>query len=460
MTPFILLFWTFLSSVLLFGQEEEPLLTWNAPVNLAVQSLFSVSKDVDASFTYTKKVLRIVPEQQNLKLSAELLAANEDGLVTEADLASRKDQVERLLTEGVVLTLDGEDWNFPAQLKDFTFTKSEGVLHMGFTPEFMKFLVESAQSVIDRPASDLTILKVADGQEENQMEGKAFKVDLEGTVSEGYELDPTLLEVALIKMVQEGQTAQEVPVTRTEGKILNETGLDLGPMEELGEGKSTYWGSSPEREFNIEKALNEKFNGIVIPAGAEFSYVEFLGPIEYGGWKQAYTIFQGTKLEKAPAGGVCQVSTTVYRAALDAGLQLTEQRHHSLYVIYYNDYGDGLDATVYPGEQDLKFVNNTPSNLLLVAQEEGYYEAVVRFYGTDDGRETVLIGPYTTSNQTDETKTELGNLGIGEIAWKYIQTKEDGTVNETWIRSTYMSKAKQHKEAAAELNTQLHLPHP
>lgn len=453
----LLTFWTSLGTWLTPSQvepvvEQEPL--WTVQVENVLSHFYTLASPSDAHFEYTNKRLILVPEKNALHLTTDLLLASmEEQTVTEADLEPRKAQVEQLLNEGVVLTLDGEDWALPTQLKDLTFTKTETGLEMSLTPEFMSYVLSSAQELIDRDVQDITLLKVSEGQEANQENGKAFKVDLEGNLTQGKKVSTLLLEVALIKTIQEGQTAQEVPVTRTEGKIINQTGLDLGPLQELAEGKTTYWGSSPEREFNIEKALNEHFDGIVIPPGAEFSYVEFLGPIEGGGWKQAYTIFKGTQLEKAPAGGVCQVSTTIYRAALDAGLTLTEQRHHSLYVVYYNDYGDGLDATVFPGEQDFKFLNNTPNDLLLITQEEGYYEAVARFYGEDDGRETTLIGPYTASNQTEESEAALGYFGIGDMAWKYLITWGDGSSEESWIHSSYMSIAKQHREDPSELST-------
>lgn len=434
--------------------------SWAPHVEATILDLFKSSSPVDAHFIYENKKLSLIPEQNTLHLTTSLLSDFTDSTLTEEDLAPRTEQVQQLLKQGVVLTLDGEDWVLPTELKDLTFKKSETGVQMGLSDAYMNYVLSTAEELINRDAQNLTLLKVAEGQENNQESGKAFKVDLDGTISEGFEVNPLLLEVAMIKTIQEGQTAQEVPVTRTEGKIINQTGLDLGPLQELAEGKTTFWGSSPEREFNIEKALNEKFNGVVIPAGAEFSYVEFLGPVDDGSWKQAYTIFKGTQLERAPAGGVCQVSTTIYRAALDAALDITEQRHHSLYVVYYNDYGDGLDATVYPGEQDFKFVNNTSNDLLLVTQEEGYYEAVARFYGQDDGRETTLIGPYTASNQSDETKAELGTLGIGDMAWKYIVKSADGTTKDSWIESSYMSIAKQHREEPSELDTKLHMPHP
>lgn len=450
---------TFLLAFAFWSSLSSPS-SWSPHVEATILDLFKSSSPVDAHFIYENKKLSLIPEQNTLHLTTSLLSDFADSTVSEEDLAPRTEQVEQLLKQGVVLTLDGEDWVLPTELKDLTFKKSETGVQMGLTDAYMNYVLSTAEELINRDAQNLTLVKVAAGQEANQESGKAFKVDLDGTISEGFEVNPLLLEVAMIKTIQEGQTAQEVPVTRSEGKIINQTGLDLGPLQELAEGKTTYWGSSPEREFNIEKALNEKFNGIVIPAGAEFSYVEFLGPVDDGSWKQAYTIFKGTQLERAPAGGVCQISTTIYRAVLDAALDITEQRHHSLYVVYYNDYGDGLDATVFPGEQDFKFVNNTPNDLLLVTQEEGYYEAVARFYGQDDGRETTLIGPYTASNQTDETQAELGTLGIGDMAWKYLVKNADGTTKSSWIHSSYMSIAKQHREEATELSTKLHMHHP
>ena len=257
---------------------------------------------------------------------------------------------------------------------------------------------------------------------------------------------PQLTEEMISGALALGETSTKGVMRDVEGKIINKTGKDLGPLDFLAEGKSSFWGSSPEREFNIKKAVNERFNGILIPPGAEFSYVEHLGEIEYAGWKQAMAIFKGTQLEPTPAGGVCQVSTTVYRAALNAGLEITEHRTHSLYVIYYQHFGDGLDATIFPGEQDFKFVNNTPNYMLMVAQEEGFKEAVIRFYGEDDGRSTELYGPYTASTQTEEVKVGMGApLGIGQIAWKYVITNTDGTVETKWLLSDYMSPAQQHR---------------
>ncbi|MFA6024206.1 MAG: VanW family protein [Candidatus Gracilibacteria bacterium] len=354
------------------------------------------------------------------------------------DLKSQESLIQELLTEGFHIKVDEASYAFPAQSKDIILTKTEQGTGLNFSTEFMDFMIDSLNAQVAEPAENMTLLS-AD-------ETKVSRAEFEGKIVDGREVVQNLTEQMIEAALQKGENESTAVLRKVEGKIINQTGKDLGPLELLAQGRSKFSGSSPDRAFNVRKALNEKFNAILIPPGAEFSYVEWLGPIEYGGWKQAYTIFKGTQLERAPAGGVCQISTTIYRAALDAGLEITEQRNHSLYIIYYEDYGDGIDATVFPGEQDLKFVNNTPNTILMVAQEEGDEDAVVRFFGEDDGRSTEFIGPYTASNQTEESRAAVGELGIGQMAWKVKTTLQDGSQEEKWLFSNYMSIAQQHRE--------------
>ena len=130
------------------------------------------------------------------------------------------------------------------------------------------------------------------------------------------------------------------------------------------------------------------------------------------------------------------MSTTVYRAALNAGLDIQEQRNHSWYVSFYKAYGDGLDSTIFPGSQDLVFVNNTNNYILMEAYDNGY-DAVVSFYGESDGRIVSLDGPFTTSNQTDELLSALGALSSKQIAWKQVISWPDGRSETNWLLSSY-----------------------
>lgn len=363
-----------------------------------------------------------------------------DVLFTDLDLQPLQSTVEKLLTEGLVISMDGQTYKFPAQMKDLVVTKEDETASLSLNQDFLDYVLDELAKIAYVAKTDINLLS-AD-------ETKVSKVTMEGTISDGKELITELTDETIRSAIEKGET-QATALTRTvNGKIINETGKDLGPLELISTGKSNFSESIGERTFNVRKALNEHFDGILIPPGAEFSYVAFLGEItNTAGWKNALTIFKTTELNWVPGGGICQVSTTVYRAALRAALPVTDQRNHSLYITYYQDYGDGLDATVFPGEQDLKFINDTPNYILMVAQEEGTEKAVVRFYGQDDGRKTELYGPYTASNQTDEVATGVGApLGIGQIAWKYIITHADGTTEEKWLLSDYHSIVKQWKD--------------
>ncbi|MBI2453721.1 VanW family protein, partial [Candidatus Peregrinibacteria bacterium] len=147
-------------------------------------------------------------------------------------------------------------------------------------------------------------------------------------------------------------------------------------------------------------------------------------------------------LKPVPGAGLCQVSTTVYRAILNAGLPIVERRSHSLYVKYYKEYGEGLDATIFQGGQDLIFKNDTPSYLLIQAYDDGD-DGYVKIYGTPDGRRASLEGPYRTADIPQEKTEKYGvRPRKNQIFWYRTVTKADGSSREEQIISTYKSLPK------------------
>jgi vancomycin resistance protein YoaR len=103
----------------------------------------------------------------------------------------------------------------------------------------------------------------------------------------------------------------------------------------------------------------------LIAPDAEFSFNDVLGPVEPGSGFKMEKVIKKDKAEYELGGGICQVSTTMYRAILQAGLPITERKPHSWKVSYYGQsMGHGLDATIYPGVSDLKFLNDTGNYLL------------------------------------------------------------------------------------------------
>lgn len=163
----------------------------------------------------------------------------------------------------------------------------------------------------------------------------------------------------------------------------------LGIDTLLARGKSDFGGSPDSRSHNI-KVGTAIYNGILVAPEEELSFNEILGPV---GPKQGYLpelVIKNGKTIPEYGGGLCQVSTTLFRAATKAGLDITKRYNHSYVVDYYGK--PGFDATIYPPNPDLRFKNSTPNHILIQGKIEGtklYFE----IYGTDDGRTTKLEGP-------------------------------------------------------------------
>jgi len=171
----------------------------------------------------------------------------------------------------------------------------------------------------------------------------------------------------------------------------------LGITEQIGFGESEYAHSIATRVHNVALTTT-KINNIIVKPGEEFSFNKALGDVSAAtGFKPAYIIKDGQTV-LGDGGGVCQVSTTIFRALLDSGLKITKRRPHSYRVTYYElNQKPGFDATVYSGDVDLRFINDTKDAVLIhaVADTQNLYMKVV-LYGTSDGR-TTEIGEYKSS---------------------------------------------------------------
>ena len=168
---------------------------------------------------------------------------------------------------------------------------------------------------------------------------------------------------------------------------INEYGIE----EFIAEGKSDYTHSIPQRVHNVILAAS-KFNGILIPKGQVFSFDQTIGDISsLTGYQPAYIIKNG-KTILGDGGGVCQVSTTLFRAALNAGLPIIERHAHDYRVGYYeNDSQPGFDATVFAPSVDLKIKNDTPGYILIETEVDTEKNLLYfRFYGKKDNRKVEI----------------------------------------------------------------------
>jgi vancomycin resistance protein YoaR len=192
----------------------------------------------------------------------------------------------------------------------------------------------------------------------------------------------------------------ELPAEELTPQVTARTLPSLGIVELVGEGKTSYEGSAAYRITNI-KAGGARMNGVLIPPGAEFSFNTQLGAVdETNGFVKGYAVI-GNHTQLEWGGGVCQDSTTVFRAAFWAGLPITERHAHPFYISWYDafSYPDGeaapgMDATIFTGVADLKFVNDTGHWLLMEATTDDDNQTLtVRLYGTKPNRTISVKGP-------------------------------------------------------------------
>lgn len=192
----------------------------------------------------------------------------------------------------------------------------------------------------------------------------------------------------------EEEIVAEVPAEIIEPEIKTGEVNNLGIKELVGKGESTYFHSIPNRVHNVALAA-KRVSGTLVKPGETFSFNNALGDVSRAtGFLSAYVISNGRTV-LGDGGGVCQVSTTLFRALLNAGLPIVERHAHSYRVGYYEqDSPPGIDATVYNPTADLKFKNDTPAYLLIQATvDEANRYLEFDIYGTDDGRAAEITTP-------------------------------------------------------------------
>ncbi|MGH2582702.1 MAG: VanW family protein [Anaerolineales bacterium] len=212
------------------------------------------------------------------------------------------------------------------------------------------------------------------------------------------------------------------------------TAAELGITELVSEQTTYFYGSSDSRIQNIATAA-ARFHGLLVPPQAIFSMVENIGDISLeSGFAEALIIF-GDRTIKGVGGGVCQVSTTLFRTAFFGGYPIIERYPHAYRVGYYemNAAGStntnlvGLDATVYAPVVDFKFKNDTDNWLLMETYVNGPARTITwKFYSISDGRtvEWDTTGIRNVVDSPDPVYEENPELSKGEV--KQVDWAADG----------------------------------
>lgn len=202
----------------------------------------------------------------------------------------------------------------------------------------------------------------------------------------------------IIKSNESANFEYSLPTIAVSPEITTEEVNDYGIEEKIGEGTSYFVGSIPNRIYNIGLAAS-KMNGILVAPGEEFSFNKHIGEISrLAGYKEAYVI-SGGRTVLGDGGGVCQVSTTLFRAILNSGLPITERNAHSYRVGYYEQNSPvGIDAAIYTPTVDLKFVNDTGKHILISSEFDPVNQKLTfSLFGKSDGRQVTISEPVVLS---------------------------------------------------------------
>ena len=172
------------------------------------------------------------------------------------------------------------------------------------------------------------------------------------------------------------------------------TAAELGITEMVTEATTIYTGSTAERRHNIAVGA-ALYDGVIIGPGEEFSFNNILGPVTTEAGFLESSIIQGERTVDGIGGGLCQVSTTVFRAALFGGYTIIERNSHAYRVGFYEiNAGPGLDAAIWTPDRDFRFQNDTPYHLLIETSVFPSNNALqFRFYSTNPGRQVEIQDP-------------------------------------------------------------------
>ena len=249
------------------------------------------------------------------------------------------------------------------------------------------FLEAQVAPLVARTAANARIFVDEDGQ-------MAF----DGAAINGQQLQLPLAVAAVEAAMQAGADRVRLPLEVSKAQVQ----VDIPELAKAGVstlvafGETDFSGSSANRVRNIEVA-RARFNGVMIPPGGEFSFNRALGAVTPAAGYLRENVIVGPELRKEYGGGICQVSSTLFRAALVGALPITQRYAHSFNISFYSPAG--TDATVYPGIKDFRFTN--PSEAPLVLQTSVDSERrLLRFhvYGAPDAAAQVALLPSAKTN--------------------------------------------------------------
>jgi vancomycin resistance protein YoaR len=363
--------------------------------------------------------------------------------ISQEEIDTTKARAEKLLSKKLELVIKNNDKNeYQEELvgeKLVSFIDFKGGFQKALVAEYIN---EVAKRADREPVNAL--FKFEGGRVSE------FTPSLKGLKLVEEDSTKEMMTALTMAEIQSDPVPVELVAEIIEPKLKTPEVNNLGINELIGKGQSTFKHSIPGRVHNVALTAS-KINGVLVPPGETFSFNETVGDISsLTGYQQAYVIKEGRSV-LGDGGGVCQDSTTLFRAVLDAGLPIMERRAHAYRVGYYEQNSKpGFDATVFAPSPDFKFTNDTPAYILIQAKADTKALTLeVDLYGTSDGRKAEIsnytswdASPAPPTLYQDDPTIPKGTLKQVDFSAPGLKVKFDYTVTrngEVIFQKTFQS---------------------
>jgi vancomycin resistance protein YoaR len=354
------------------------------------------------------------------------------------DLAVPKQQLERALAQPVKVTYQRKTWMLePAELGGYVTQEIDeskrGAAAITLTLDrkpLARWLTSLVESDVNREPVNAVV--GWNGQR---------AVSVEPSV-DGAKLKPMMFADVVTASFFGDHRAVEVPVAVIKPEIDSDHLDRLGITTRLAVGSSNFEGSDDGRALNIVVGAN-KLNGYLIPPKSLFSFNHAIGVITTEAGFVESNVVQGERIGRDVGGGICQVSTTVFRAAFNAGLPIEEWNPHRYRMRFYelDDWPIGLDASILQPEGDpfsggdLTFWNPSDSWILIESYTDGP-RVVIVLYGPDLGYKVDITGPLLGETYPVEPDLEIVDENAAPGTMEITEYAQEG-IDVTFIRHVY-----------------------
>jgi vancomycin resistance protein YoaR len=344
------------------------------------------------------------------------------------DVSAQADTARQILSQPLTLTIPNPTANDPTP---YVYTQqalsglisvqraADGGIQVGLSQTGLRDLLVPIKGQLDRKSQDARFI----------FNDTTRQLDLIQESTSGRTMDVEASIQAINDALLRGEHTVPLVINEEQPRVASTaTAQELGITELLVAETSYFYGSSAERMQNIQAAA-ARFHGVLVAPGETFSMGETMGDVSLdNGFAEALIIYGGRTI-KGVGGGVCQVSTTLFRTVFNAGFPIVERTPHAYRVGYYEQTAGGspdpnlagMDATVYFPLVDFKFTNDS-QYWILMETYMGSASLTWKFYSTSDGRtvsstSTGVTNVVPAPSPSFEENPELKKNEMKQVDW-------------------------------------------